>query len=67
MENNSSIMRMRGSVNYCTLHSSSIPLIVSVFCSEQNICKFSETTGPTEAKFHVAPQWDRGKDGKLIV
>ena len=25
---------------------------------------FSETTGPTEAKFHVEPQWDRG--GKLI-
>ena len=21
---------------------------------------FSETTGPTEAKFHVEPQWDRG-------
>ena len=25
---------------------------------------FSETTGPTEAKFHVEPQWDRG--GKFI-
>ena len=22
---------------------------------------FSETTGPTEAKFHVAPPWDRGR------
>ena len=22
---------------------------------------FSETNGPTEAKFHVEPQWDRGK------
>ena len=35
-----------------------------------NVCvcvfKFSEATGPTEAKFHVAPPWDRGKDGKLI-
>ena len=26
--------------------------------------KSSETTGPTEAKFHVEPQWDRG--GKFI-
>ena len=25
---------------------------------------FSETTGPTEAKFHVEPQWDWG--GKFI-
>ena len=25
---------------------------------------FSETTGPTVAKFHVEPQWDRG--GKFI-
>ena len=25
---------------------------------------FSETTGPTEAKFHVEAQWDRG--GKLF-
>ena len=22
---------------------------------------FSETTGPTEAKFHVEPTWDRGR------
>ena len=22
---------------------------------------FSETTGPTEAKFHVEPPWDRGR------
>ena len=29
-------------------------------------CEFSETTKPTEAKFHVAPPWDRGRDGKLI-
>ena len=29
------------------------------------VCKiFSETTGPTVAKFHVEPQWDRG--GKFI-
>ena len=28
--------------------------------------KFSETTGPIEAKNHVAPPWDRGKDGKFI-
>ena len=28
--------------------------------------KFSETTGPTEVKFHVAPALDSGKDGKLI-
>ena len=26
----------------------------------------SETTGPTEAKFHVASPWYRGKDGNLI-
>ena len=25
---------------------------------------FSETTGPTDAKFHVEPLWDRG--GKFI-
>ena len=37
-----------------------------VLCSRQNIRKFSETTGPTETKFHVAPPWDKGKDGKLI-
>ena len=36
------------------------------FCVMQNIRKFSETTGPTKAKFHVAPPWDRRKDGKLI-
>ena len=42
------------------------PLIVSVLCSGQNIRKLSETTVPTEAKFHVAPPWDGGKDGKLI-
>ena len=28
--------------------------------------KISESTGPSEAKFYVAPPWDRGKDGKLI-
>ena len=30
------------------------PLIFSLVCSAQNIHKFSETTVPTEAKFHVA-------------
>ena len=30
------------------------------------VFKFSESTGPTEAKFHVAPSWDRGTDEKLI-
>ena len=60
-------MRKRGTVDSCTLHfSSSIPLIVSVLCSEQNICKFSETTRSTEAKFHVVPPWDRGKDGSFF-
>ena len=43
-----------------------LPLIVPVLCSGQNILKFSKTIGPTEAKFPVAPPWDRGKDGKLI-
>ena len=43
-----------------------IPLIVSVLSSGQNIRNFSETTGLTEAKFHVAPPWNRGKDGKFI-
>ena len=38
---------------------------ISVICSAQYICKFSETTEPTEA-FHVTPPWERGKDGKLI-
>ena len=38
---------------------------ISVLCSAQYICKFSETTEPTEA-FHVTPPWERGKDGKLI-
>ena len=38
---------------------------ISVLCSAQYICKFSETTGPTEA-FHVTPPWERGKDGKLL-
>ena len=33
-----------------------------VLCSGQKIRIFSET----EVKFHVAPQWDREKDGKLI-
>ena len=28
-------------------------------CVFSNI--FSETTGPTEAKFHVEPPWDRGR------
>ena len=36
-----------------------------MLCSEQYIREFSETTGQTEA-FHVAPPWDRGKDGMLI-
>ena len=50
---------------YCTIRSiyqcsfKLIPPIVSVLCSGQNIRKLSETTGPTEAKFHVAPPWDR--------
>ena len=30
------------------------------------VFKISETTRPTEAKFHVAPSLDKGKDGKLI-
>ena len=30
------------------------------------VFKLSETTWPTEAKFHVASPWDRAKDGKLI-
>ena len=38
---------------------------MSVLCSAQYICKFSETTKPTEA-FHVTPPRERGKDGKLI-
>ena len=38
---------------------------ISVLCSAQYICKFFETTEPTEA-FHVTPPWERGKDGKLI-
>ena len=38
---------------------------ISVLCSAQYICKFSETTEPTEA-FHVTPPWERRKDGKLI-
>ena len=38
---------------------------ISVLCSAQYICKFSETTKPTEA-FHVTPPRERGKDGKLI-
>ena len=38
---------------------------ISVLCSSQYICKFSETTEPTEA-FHVTPPWEWGKDGKLI-
>ena len=37
----------------------------SVLCSAQYICKFSETTKPTQA-FHVTPPWERGKGGKLI-
>ena len=36
-----------------------------MLCSAQYTCKFSETTGPTEA-FHVTPPWERGKGGKLI-
>ena len=69
-------MRKRGTVLvHCTSPhrdlstrkvSSLIPLIVSVLCSGQKIRKLYETTGPTEAKFHVASPWDRGKDGKLI-
>ena len=38
---------------------------ISVLCSAQYICKFSESTGPTEA-FHETPPWERGKGGKLI-
>ena len=34
--------------------------------SALGVFKFPETTGPTEAKFHVAPPWDWGKDGKPI-
>ena len=41
------------------------PSYISVLCSAQYICKFSETIEPTEA-FHVTPPWERGKDGKLI-
>ena len=41
---------------YCMLKAPS-GMYVCVF-------KFSETTGPTEAKFHVAPPWDRGKRWK---
>ena len=37
-----------------------------MLCSGQTIRKFSEPTEQTEDKFHVAPSWDRGKDGKLI-
>ena len=43
-----------------------LPIIVPVLDSGQNILKFSKIIGPTEAKFPVAPPWDRGKDGKLI-
>ena len=39
--------------------------VISVLCSAQYVCKFSETTVPTEA-FHVTPPWEKGKDGKLI-
>ena len=63
-------MRKRGTVLvHCT---SPLPVkflvdtsYISVLCSAQYICKFSETTGPTEA-FHVTPPWERGKGGTLI-
>ena len=42
-----------------------IPFIVSVLCSGQNFCKFSETTEPTIDKFYVAPPLDRGKGSYL--
>ena len=38
---------------------------ISVLCSAQYICKFPESTGPTEA-FYVTPPWERGKGGKLF-
>ena len=41
-------------------------LTYDVSRSALGVFKFSETTGPTEAKFHVAPPWDWGKDGKPI-
>ena len=34
---------------------------ISVLCSAQYICKFSETTEPT-ATFHVTSPWERGKE-----
>ena len=67
-------MRRRGAVLvHCTSphryistsEVSSRYLLYSVLYSAQYICKFSETTGPTEA-FHVTPPWERGKDGELI-
>ena len=44
----------------CTVYSTpKAPLCDNVCACVFKI--FSETIGPTEAKFHVEPQWDRGR------
>ena len=69
--NNSYIMRKIGTIIVlCTSSHRDrfklLPLKVSLVCFRNGICKFSETTEPTEAKYHVIPPCDRGKDGKLF-
>ena len=60
-------MQKRGTVLvHCTSHIIEIHLpvkflIVFMLCSSLNICKFSKTNRPTEAKFYMAPPWDRWK------
>ena len=51
--------RIQRHIQLSYAYGSLVKVSVSVF-------KFSETTGPTDVKFHVAPPWDRGKDGTLI-
>ena len=64
--NNSYIMRKVGTIIVlCTSSHRDrfklLPLKVSLVCFRNGICKFSETTEPTEAKYHVIPPCDGEK------
>ena len=55
-----------GVQEYRDIYSFIVKIVCVCVCVCLCVIKFSETTGPTDATFHVEPPWDRWINRKLI-